>query len=106
MHWTKTERQAIGKPILLLGGYYDVFRKADLRAELAAIEPHSDVVLDLATTDQLDCGSLGLMVARLREWRKEKPQTNLRLINVSTRIARVLTILGLDTLFIVSVRAA
>lgn len=34
MRWTKIERQTSGAPILLQGGYHDVFREAGLRGIL------------------------------------------------------------------------
>ena len=96
------DRHGATTPVVLEGGYYDVFRKKALQAELASIQSHSDVVLDLSRTEQIDCACLGLFVARLREWRAQKPGTNLRLVNVSPRIARILSLLSLDTLFIVN----
>jgi anti-anti-sigma regulatory factor len=85
----------------LHGGYYDVSRKSELQAEFDAIEPHSDVVIDLATTEHLDCACLGVMVGRLGEWRVRKPETQLRLRNVAPQLARVLGILKLNEVFIV-----
>jgi anti-anti-sigma factor len=86
---------------VLHGGYYDFSRKAELKAEFDAIEPHSDVVVDLASTEHLDCSCLGIMIGRLREWRVYKPKTQLRLINVSPRLERVLELLKLEQLFII-----
>jgi anti-anti-sigma regulatory factor len=90
----------------LHGGYYDVSRRAELQAELDAIEPHSDVVIDLASTEHLDCSSLGIMIGRLREWRVAKPATQLRLRNVTPQLTRVLGILKLDELFILEAPVA
>jgi anti-anti-sigma factor len=89
------------KPLLLDGGEYDVARKNDLRAELEKTEPHSDVVLDLAQTDYMDCSCVGILIAKLHEWRERHPDTNLRLRNVAPSIARMLGILELDRLFVI-----
>jgi len=89
------------KPLLLEGGEYDVARKDDLRAELEQTEPHSDVVLDLAKTDYLDCSCIGVLIAKLHEWRERHPDTHLRLRNVAPSITRMLGILELDRLFVI-----
>jgi anti-anti-sigma factor len=90
----------------LLGGDYDISRKDDLEAELNLTEPHSDVVLDLATTDFIDCSCLGVLIMQLRTWREQLPDTNLRLQNVAPSIARMLGLLELDRLFVIeSVRS-
>ncbi len=86
-------------PFTLHGGYYDVFRTAELKAELGSVEPHSDVILDLSTTEHLDCGSLGVMIGKLQQWRRRKPGTQLCLMHVAPRMARILTILNLDQVF-------
>jgi anti-anti-sigma factor len=94
-------------PLLLHGGDYDISRKEDLRSELDRTEPHSDVVLDLALTDFVDCSCLGVFIAKLREWRQQDPDTKVRLRNVAPRIARMLSLLELDRLFVIdTVRSA
>jgi anti-anti-sigma factor len=87
---------------VLHGGYYDLSRKSELKAEFDAIEPHSDVVIDLASTEHLDCSCIGVMVGRLREWRVRKPETQLRLINVTPRLERMLRLLMLQQLFVIN----
>lgn len=89
------------KPLLLAGGEYDVARRDDLRAELDKTEPHSDVVLDLAKTDYIDCSCVGILIARLGEWRERRSDTHLRLRNVAPSIARMLGLLELDRLFVI-----
>jgi anti-anti-sigma factor len=89
------------KPLLLEGGEYDVARKDDLRAELEQTEPHSDVVLDLAKTDYMDCSCIGVLIAKLHEWRERHPDTHLRLRNVAPSITRMLGILELGRLFVI-----
>jgi len=98
-HAATTEERA--KSHALHGGYYDFSRKSELQAEFDAIEPHSDVVVDLASTEHLDCACLGVMIGRLNEWRMRKPKTQLHLINVAPRLARVLELLKLEQLFII-----
>ena len=49
------------EPRVLHGGYYDLARREELRAELDLIQPHSDVVLDLARTEHLDCSCIGVL---------------------------------------------
>ncbi len=87
--------------VLLRGGYYDIYRLDQLRAELQAVQPHSDVLLDLATTESLDCACLGALVGHLNVWRQRAPDTNLRLKNIHPRVARILTLTQLDKVFIV-----
>ncbi|GAC1391204.1 MAG: hypothetical protein NVSMB31_08510 [Vulcanimicrobiaceae bacterium] len=88
-------------PAALHGGDYDIGRKDELKAELDAISPHSDVVIDLANTASLDCFSLGIMVSKLEEWRAEKPGTNLRLLNVNRGVEKVMRSLRLERIFII-----
>jgi anti-anti-sigma factor len=85
----------------LHGGRYDISRANELARELEAIEPHSDVVLDLKQTAYLDCSCIGVLIANLKNWQTQSPQTRLRLINVAPNVASVLTLLRLDELFIV-----
>jgi anti-anti-sigma factor len=89
-------------PVALHGGYYDIGRTSELTAELAAISPHSDVVIDLASTDYLDCSSLGLMVRNLSRWRLQKPGTDLRLVNVNGQMVKIMHLLELDRLFVIN----
>ncbi len=89
------------KPLLLDGGEYDVARKEFLRAELDETEPHSDVVLDLAKTDYIDCSCVGVLIAKLRDWRARDPDTHIRLRNVAPGTARMLGLLELDRLFVI-----
>jgi anti-anti-sigma regulatory factor len=94
-------RGPMTEPVLLEGGYYDVARRDDLKRELHGVEPHSDVVLDLAHTESLDCSCLGILVAKLGAWRERKPDTNLRLQNVTQSLERALRLLKLDNVFII-----
>jgi anti-anti-sigma factor len=89
-------------PVSLHGGFYDAARNVELAAELDKISPHSDVIINLASTEYLDCSSLGLMIENLRRWKKEKPGTKLRLINVNPRLFDVMRLLGLDAVFLVN----
>ncbi len=88
-------------PVALIGGDYDIFRTRELAEELYDIEPHSDVWLDLATTEHLDCASIGVLMRNFKRWRARDPEMRLRLLNVAPRLAQVLRILRLDELFIV-----
>ncbi len=90
----------ISEPVSLHGGCYDIFRKVELKAELDSVEPRSDVVLDLSKTELLDCSCLGVLVGKLRQWRERDPETQLRLIHVAPRLARILSLVKLDTLFV------
>lgn len=84
----------------LHGGVYDISRKAELSGELDSIEPHSDVVLDLGITECLDCSSIGVLIAKLSAWNRQKPGTKLHLRNVNSQLAKVLLILGLEHVFV------
>ncbi|HEY1682895.1 MAG TPA: STAS domain-containing protein [Candidatus Tumulicola sp.] len=88
-------------PLQLKSSYYDIACKDDLRAELKQTEPHSDVVLDLAMTDFIDCSCVGVLIVQLRSWREQIPDTNLRLQNVAPSVARMLGLLELDRVFVI-----
>ncbi len=89
------------KRVMLKGGYYDILRSAELTAELNAIQPHSDVVLDLACTQHLDCACLGVMIRALNEWNRRAPGTHLRLRNVVPQVERMLQLVKLDKVFVI-----
>jgi anti-anti-sigma regulatory factor len=89
------------EPLLLEGGYYDASRRQDLKRELRGVDPHSDVVLDLAHTACFDCSCLGILIAKLLVWRQRDPDTNLRLRNIAPSLASTLHLLKLDEVFIV-----
>ena len=89
-------------PVKLHGGFYDYTRIVELAAELDAITPHSDVTIDLASTEYLDCSSLALMLLNLRRWKQEKPGTELRLVNVNPSLVDVLHQLNLDRVFLIN----
>jgi anti-anti-sigma factor len=90
------------QPIALHGGFYDATRNVELAAELDKISPHSDVMIDLASTEYLDCSSLGLMIQNLRRWKREKPGTQLRLTNVNPSLFAVMRLLQLDGIFLIN----
>jgi anti-anti-sigma factor len=87
---------------MLHGGFYDSARNAELATELDAITPHSDVIIDLASTEYLDCSSLGLMLQNLTRWKQEKPGTALRLINVNPSLVDAMRLLQLDGVFLIN----
>jgi anti-anti-sigma regulatory factor len=89
-------------PIVLHGGFYDATRNVELAAELDTISPHSDVMIDLASTEYLDCSSLGLMIKNLRRWKLEKPGMELRLTNVNSSLLGVMRLLQLDGVFVIN----
>ncbi|MHB8148257.1 MAG: STAS domain-containing protein [Vulcanimicrobiaceae bacterium] len=86
----------------LHGGYYDGNRHAEFEAELAVISPHSDVVIDLASTEYLDAWCCSLLIRNLAKWREQKPGTQLRLMNVQPQLAGVLRSLELDRIFFIN----
>jgi anti-anti-sigma factor len=90
------------EPVRLHGGFYDGNRSDELAAELEAISPHSDVFIDLAGTDYMDCSSLGLLLQSLTRWKREKPGTALRLINVNPSLVHVMRLLELDRVFLIN----
>ena len=92
----------MAEPVMLHGGFYDSTRYDELATELEAISPHSDVIVDLASTEFLDCSSLGLMLRNLRRWKHEKPGTELRLINVRSNLFDVMRLLKLDRVFLIN----
>jgi anti-anti-sigma factor len=89
-------------PITLHGGFYDVNRSVELAAELEAISPHSDVIIDLASTEYLDASSIGLLMHNLRRWKHEKPGTQLRLVNVNPNLVEIMHRLNLDRIVLIN----
>jgi anti-anti-sigma factor len=85
----------------LQGGDYDVGRKDDLRAEVAGIPSSEDIVLDLSTTNSVDCSCIGVLIAQLRAWRAKFPDRTFRLQNVAPGIARMIALLNLERLFLI-----
>lgn len=88
------------KPLALRGGYYDIFRAPELKAELESVRPHEDIVLDLSATEHLDCACLGVMIRKLRQSRELEHATELRLVHTAPRLAEILALLKLDQVFI------
>jgi len=86
----------------LHGGFYDSRRYFELDDELTAITPHSDVVIDMATTEYLDASSVSLLIRHLGVWRRQKPGTQLRLINVRPELAEAMRATKLDALFFIN----
>jgi anti-anti-sigma regulatory factor len=87
--------------VLLRGGYYDSARQNDLKSELDGIEPASELVLDLARTEHLDCSCLGVVIAKLLALRERDSNAQLLLRNVATKFASTLHLLKLDEVFII-----
>lgn len=87
--------------IKLRGGYYDFSRKAELEDELDAAQPQSVVVLDLVATTALECACIGIIIGKLREWRRVIPDAEIRLRNVSACIARSLRLLELESVLVI-----
>jgi hypothetical protein len=89
-------RRPSTEPISLEGGCYDAPRRNDLKRELSGLEPHRDIVLELARTEHLDFSCIGILIRKLRVWRDREPKTNLRLRNISSNFAITLRLLKLD----------
>jgi hypothetical protein len=49
----------------------------------------------------IDCSCLGVLIAQLRAWREQIADTKLGLQNVAPSIARMLSLLELDRLFVI-----
>jgi anti-anti-sigma factor len=92
----------VAQPVTLRGGFYDPGRNVELAAELAAVRPHSDVIIDLASTEYLDCSSIGLLLHNLGRWKREKPGTKLRLVNVNPNLIEIMHRLQLDRIFLIN----
>ena len=86
---------------VLQGGYYDLSRKKDLENELQSVVCSGDVTLDLRKTESFDCSCLSVLLLKLQEWRKENAHLRIRLINVFPILVKMLTILQLDSIFII-----
>ena len=60
------------------------------------------MIIDLASTEYLDCSSLGLMLQNLMRWKQEKPGTQLRLVNANQGLVDVMRLLKLDGIFLIN----
>lgn len=79
---------------VLHGGEYDVFRRDELRAELASIDVDGDVDIDFRETSLIDAGAAGLLVAFRNRVRARYPQAKVRLVHVAPIIRRLLQVSG------------
>jgi anti-anti-sigma factor len=89
----------VGFRVALKGGDYDVFRREELRAELAAIDVDADVDIDLTTTTFMDAGAVGLLIAFRRRVLNKNPNARVRLIGASRIVRRVLELSKAEELF-------
>lgn len=92
-------RYHVGRRVALEGGEYDVFRREQLRAELAAIDAEGDVEIDLSTTTFMDAGAIGLLIAFRRRVLDAHPKARVRLIQVAPIVRRVLELAKAGDLF-------
>jgi anti-anti-sigma factor len=83
----------------LHGGDYDVFRRDELQAELAAIATDGDVDIDLKTTTFMDAGAIGLLIAFRRQLLEKQPDAHVRLLHAQPIIRRVLELSKAADLF-------
>lgn len=84
---------------VLNGGEYDVFRREELRAELAAIDIQGDVDLDMRDTTFIDAGAAGLLVSFRNRVRSRYPKAHVRLLHVPPIVKRLLQISGTAAAF-------
>jgi len=82
------------RPTVLRGGEYDVFRREELRTELAAVELSGDVEIDLRNTTFMDAGAIGLLLALRRRLQARDPVARVHLVNVPPIVRRLLQISG------------
>jgi anti-anti-sigma factor len=83
----------------LQGGDYDVFRREELRAELAQMDADADVELDLSTTTFMDAGAVGLLIAFRRRVLEKNRNARVRLIGATPIVRRVLQLSKAEELF-------
>jgi anti-anti-sigma regulatory factor len=89
----------VGVRAALEGGDYDVFRRDELRAELAAIKAEGDVDIDLRTTTFMDAGAVGLLIAFRRDVLERHPKARVRLLHAAPIVRRVLELSRAADLF-------
>lgn len=92
-------RYGVGGRVALKGGEYDVFRREQLRAELAAIDTDGDVEIDLSTTTFMDAGAIGLLIAFRRRLLDANPKARVHLIHAAPIVRRVLELSRAEDLF-------
>lgn len=99
MQVTVTTSQQEGVFILALGGDIDVATAVTVRDALDRViaAGHHHVVMDLNEVRFLDSTGLGVMVGRLKAVRDLGG--DMHLVCTSSRIARVLSLTGLDEVF-------
>ncbi|NGO41759.1 STAS domain-containing protein [Streptomyces ureilyticus] len=94
-----TERTVGETTVVELRGEIDIFTAPSLAARLEALTaaPHPDLVLDLRSTDFIDCTGLGVL-CRARN-RTAAGQGRLRLVTDSVGFQRILRAVGLAGVF-------
>jgi anti-anti-sigma factor len=87
---------------LVLRGEYDLSRKAELEAQLAAVPLDRDLLLDLREVVYLDSTFLNLLATL---YRRREPSTSITIDHASERIRHLLHVVEFDKLFCVAERA-
>ncbi len=60
--WLRSTRGADGRLLLTLGGALDLASVAEIAAELDALEPCAEIVMDLAAVEFIDSSGIALLI--------------------------------------------
>jgi anti-anti-sigma regulatory factor len=85
---------------LKLRGDYDVWRRDELRAQLAAVDLSDDVRIDLSEATLIDAGAAALFILLERRLHERTPDARVFLINTPPIVERMLQLCGATHLFV------
>lgn len=87
--------------VVVVSGEIDVSTAPTLRAHLDALPSGAQVIVDLSEVTFLDSTGLGVLVAARRRARATAPLGEVHLVVTRPRVAKVLEVTGLSTVFAV-----
>ena len=87
---------------IVLRGDYDVWRRDELREQLARIDLTDDIILDMSRVTLMDAGSVSLLIALRHRLRERNENANVILENAPRIVKRVLELCGAADLFVFS----
>lgn len=87
---------------VVLHGEYDVWRRDELRAQLAQLDLTDDVTIDMRDVSLIGAGAAALLIKLQRELRSRKPGARVTLAGAPHIVRRVIELCGAADLFVFS----
>jgi anti-anti-sigma factor len=85
---------------ITLRGDYDIWRRAELRAQLEAADLTDDVYIDMSGVTLMDAGSVALLIALKHRLQQQNPNGRVILAKTKRIVRRVLDLCSADSLFV------